>query len=139
MRAVNVLIVNLDNVPNNMPITRPMPDASVYPFAFSRNDYPDQIRMRIYVYLIGSLVATHHEELRRMITSVVAWYQTWTKYFLFSTCRKLEILVIFGFRAPVPGYQMDGYMASGFVLYPYVSVVGPNKHDCSRTRPRGNI
>jgi hypothetical protein len=41
--------------------------------------------------------------------------------------------VCFRFRALVPGYQMDGYIrAPGFVLYPYVFVAGPNKHDCSR-------
>jgi len=36
------------------------------------------------------------------------------------------ISVVFGLRAPVPGYRMDGYVrASGFVFC-------PNKHDCSR-------
>ena len=56
-----------------------------------------------------------------------------------STCRELENPVVFGFRDSVLGYQMDGYIwASGFVLYPYVLVVGPNKHGCSRrTRLRG--
>ena len=44
--------------------------------------------------------------------------------------RELEIQVVFGFRALVPGYQMDSYIrASGFVLYPYVFVAGPNKHN----------
>jgi hypothetical protein len=38
-------------------------------------------------------------------------------------------------------YQVDRYMrAPGFVLYPYVFVAGPNKHDCSRrTRQRGKF
>jgi hypothetical protein len=46
----------------------------------------------------------------------------------------------FRFRSLVPGYQIDGYIrAPGFVLYPYVFIAGPNKHDCSRrTRQRGN-
>ena len=36
----------------------------------------------------------------------------------------------FVFRAPVPGYQMDGYIrASGFVLYPYLFVMGPKRGD----------
>ena len=36
--------------------------------------------------------------------------------------------------------QMDGYIrASGLVLYPYMFIAGPNKHDCSRrTRLLGN-
>jgi hypothetical protein len=48
----------------------------------------------------------------------------------------------FRFQPPVPGYQMGGYhiRAPGFVLYPYVFVEGPNKHDCSRhTRQRGKF
>ena len=35
--------------------------------------------------------------------------------------RELEIPVVFGFRAPVPGYQMG----------PYAFVVGPNKLPCA--------
>ena len=57
-------------------------------------------------------MAASPQELRRMIASagrdIVDQVLS-----LLSPCRKLEIPVIFGFRAPVPGYQMDGYMASG--------------------------
>ena len=112
-----------------------------------------------------------------------------------STCegraRKLEIPVVFGFRALLPGYQIEGLLmvddviaprlrpipicarsyisssdsdlqtqlfpslsltmssiyqrrgyirASGFGLYPYMFVVSPSKHACSRrTRRRRNF
>ena len=50
-------------------------------------------------------------------------------------CRTLEIPVVFGIRAPVPGYQLDSYIrVSGFVLYLDVFAVGPSKHGCSHRR-----
>ena len=47
----------------------------------------------------------------------------------------------FGFELRGLEINMDGYIkASGFVLYPYVFVAGPNTHDCShRTKLRGSF
>ena len=72
MRAANVSIVNLDNVPNNMVITRPTPGASVQTLqrnGFRSHSIEATIRTRIYVYLIGPRVAASPQELRRMIAS----------------------------------------------------------------------
>ena len=46
---------------------------------------------------------------------------------------------VFGFRAPVPGYQMDGYIRPQDLSSILTCCSGPNKHDCSRRRLRGNV